>query len=72
MRQREPAAMENWLALVQAEYREMPGLCLTKSQVRRLWALDAPTCDVLLERLERDMFLRCTAGQRYVRVEGCC
>jgi hypothetical protein len=55
-----------WLQLVQAEYREMPGLHLTKPQVRRLWGLDNVTCDALLDALEATRFLRRTSRDGYV------
>ena len=55
--------------LVRAEYLEMPGLHLTRSQVRRLWSLDEPTCDALLNALVRLRFLRQTRGGGYVRAE---
>jgi hypothetical protein len=55
--------------LVRAEYLDMPGLHLTRSQVRRLWGLDEPTCDALLDALVRIRFLRQTQGGGYVRAE---
>ena len=56
----------DWLQLVHAEYREMPGLHLTKPQVQRLWGLDAATCDVLLDALEANSVLRRTSRNGYV------
>ena len=56
----EPASaydITRWLQLIQSEYREMPGLLLTRSQVRRLWDLDDPTCDALLNVLIATRFL---------------
>ena len=38
---------------IRAEYREMPGLCLTTEQAMRLWTLDRPTCEAALETLIR-------------------
>ena len=58
--------ISDWLQLVQAEYREMPGLHLTKPQVRRLWGLNAVTCDALLDALETTRFLRRTSRDGYV------
>ena len=55
--------------LVRAEYLEMPGLHLTRSQVRRRWGLDEPTCDALLNALVRISFLRQTRGGGYVRAD---
>jgi hypothetical protein len=46
------------LDIVKAEYLEMPGLRLTGRQAQRLWALDAATCDALLDMLESTHFLR--------------
>jgi hypothetical protein len=33
---------------IRAEYDEMPGLCLTKPQVARLFGLDADVCEHIL------------------------
>ena len=52
--------------LVRAEYQEMPGLCLTQPQIRRLWDLDRSACDVLLQHLLADGFLRRTDEDEYV------
>jgi DNA-binding IclR family transcriptional regulator len=54
------------LMRIRSEYREMPGLCLTLGQARRLWALDESTCNRLLSNLVSEGYLRkSTAG--YVR-----
>lgn len=45
---------------IRREYRDMPGLCLTKSQVCRRWNLDSSTSDVVLSRLISTGFLRKT------------
>jgi hypothetical protein len=39
------------------EFLEMPGLCLTLEQARRLWALDEATCRALLDFLVDARFL---------------
>lgn len=52
---------------IQGEFREMPGLCLTNAQARRLWQLDAHTCDSLLDELVTRGFLIVTDQGRYVR-----
>ena len=57
-----------WCELIHAEYVEMPGLHLTKPQVRRLWGLDETTADVVLATLEDEKFLRRTSDDIYVRV----
>jgi len=54
------------LHLVQAEYLEMPGLGLTKAQVRRLWGMEDRTCDVVQEQLTAMHFLKRTPHDMYV------
>ena len=61
------STINEWLQLIQAEYREIPGLHLTKPQVQRLWGLDPVTCDALLSTLEDVKFLRKTQNNGYVR-----
>jgi hypothetical protein len=61
---------EEWLQLIRAEYLEIPGLCLTKAQVERLWGLDAITSAALLAALIDVKFLRRTGKGAYVRDDG--
>jgi hypothetical protein len=56
----------DWVHMVRAEYLEMPGLELTKPQVRRLWAFDEQTCDAVLDELVATHFLRLTPRGAYV------
>ena len=58
--------ISNWIRLVQAEYHEIPGLNLTKPQVKRLWGFDEATCDQVLDALESSRVLRRTARDGYV------
>jgi hypothetical protein len=51
---------------IREEYRELPGLSLTKPQVQRLWDLDASLCDVVLDALEAARVLRRTERGTYV------
>jgi hypothetical protein len=44
--------MFDWLQLIRAEYLEIPGLCLTKSQAQRLWGLEPVASEALLAALE--------------------
>ena len=62
----EQTTVHDWLQLIQAEYLEMPGLKLTKPQVRRLWRLDPQLCDAVLEALVSSNFLEETPRQSYV------
>ena len=57
---------EQLLRRVRGEYLEMPGLQLTRAQVRRLWGLEDEICDAVLEQLEAMHFLRCTERDLYV------
>ena len=52
---------------IRAEYRDMPGLCLTKQQMRRLWALDTSVCDATVDELVASGFLRCRSDSSFVR-----
>ncbi len=52
---------------VRGEYHEMPGLRLTVAQARRLWALDRPTCESVLDVLIEAGFLERDATGQYCR-----
>lgn len=65
----EHPTISQWLRLIQAEYREIPGLHLTKPQMQRLWGLDATTCDALLDALQEARILRRTQRDGYVLAE---
>jgi hypothetical protein len=52
--------------LVQTEYLEMPGLQLTKAQLRRLCGLEEQTCNAVLDQLLSTHFLRRTPRDEYV------
>ena len=58
--------LESVLRRIRGEYIEMPGLRLTKSQVKRLWGLDEPMCNTLLDELQSTRFLARTASDAYV------
>ena len=57
------------LRRVQGEYMEMPGLCLTEAQARRLWGLDEASCGALLAALVDAKFLFRTPSGAFMRVE---
>jgi hypothetical protein len=47
-------ARDHLLRAIAGEYREMPGMRLTRAQFRRLWSLDSMECeDVLRELIAR-------------------
>ncbi len=61
---REGEVSEEVLVRIKTEYLEMPGLRLTLAQARRLWNLDAETCERALTLLvEAGFLLRTPAGQ---------
>ena len=54
-------------ARVQGEFMEMPGLQLTPAQAARLWALDRPTSERILDGLASSGFLARTSEGAYLR-----
>ena len=48
-----------------AEFREMPGMCLTTAQAARLWQLSPDRAEELLSELVQSGFLVRREGQRY-------
>ena len=55
---------------IRGEYREMPGLKLTVAQAARLWHLDQPSIERLLNVLVADGLLRRTAAGAYLAQSG--
>jgi len=62
--------LESLIGRIRGEYREMPGLRLTFAQACRLWQVDAPTCEMLLEQLVREAFLCKTGNGSYIAVSS--
>jgi DNA-binding IclR family transcriptional regulator len=62
--------IEDVLQRIQGEYVEMPGLRLTPAQAQRLWGLDRPTCDALLQTLVQANFLSQTRDGSFIRTDG--
>jgi len=58
------------LRRVQGEFLEMPGLRVTEAQARRLWGLDAASCDALLGALVEAKFLFKTRDGAFMRIES--
>ena len=63
----EASVISDWLRLIRGEFSESPGLCLTKSQVQRLWGLDPASCDAVIDTLLADGFLRQVPNGTYRR-----
>lgn len=69
-RPRPPATFEALGQRIDAEFREMPGMCLTEAQARRLFNLSEPTCSRLLSLLVTRGVLRRTDDGQYRRVDS--
>jgi hypothetical protein len=63
---------EMWqlLARIKAEYREMPGLHLTRAQMKRLCGLTDATCDAVISTLVDQHFLARAADGAFVLMRG--
>jgi hypothetical protein len=64
------ASIVGYAELIRAEYRESPGLRLTKGEIERLWRLDALTSAAVLAVLVESRVLRLTAAGAYVRADA--
>jgi hypothetical protein len=52
---------------IRAEFEEMPSLCLSLQQARRLFGLPEPASSWVLRRLTSEGYLMLTARGEYVR-----
>ena len=60
------------IARVRAEYREMPGLCLTVQQACRLWQINLTDCARILELLVAQHVLKRSATGVFIAEDlGC-
>jgi hypothetical protein len=66
----ERRAFQRLVERVRHEFLEMPGLRLTLPQAARLWGLDLPTCEAVVEALIQSGFLYRTASGAVARVDG--
>jgi hypothetical protein len=55
------------LMRIRMEFLEMPGMRLTRSQARRLWNLNQPACDHVLDTLVEQGFLKQAADGAFLR-----
>jgi hypothetical protein len=62
-------ASEDVMRRVRGEFLEMPGMRLTEAQARRLWNLDAASCQALLTALVDSKFLFQTPEGAFMRIE---
>ena len=64
------SAVASWIHRIEAEYREMPGLSLTRPQIQRMWGLSGDVCDVLLATLQARQVLRLNKRGGYVAIRN--
>jgi hypothetical protein len=64
------SSVDEWTRIVRGEYDEIPGLSLTRAQVKRLWSLNDEVCDAVLEELMLTRYLRENARHMFVRDDG--
>jgi hypothetical protein len=64
------ADLNLWISMIKGEYREMPGLQLTKGQVCRMWGLAESDCERVLDLLKAADFLRITPSGRYILADA--
>ena len=62
-----PMRIDDVLQRIRGEFLEMPGLQVTRAQAPRLWGLDRPVCDELLDVLVSTKFLSQTRDGSFVR-----
>lgn len=58
---------EDVLNRLRAEFLEMPGLCLTREQVQRLCGIERTICQMVLDLLLDEEFLRVRSDGHYAR-----
>ncbi|HEX5110209.1 MAG TPA: hypothetical protein VFV95_17280 [Vicinamibacterales bacterium] len=58
-----------WAGLIEAEYRELPGLNLTRRQIQRIWGLDESACDSVMRSLVTRRILCETDAGTFVACE---
>ena len=59
----------DWTRLIEAEYREIPGLRLTRAQAQRMWGLSEDDCTSILESLTSANVLTKTPAEVYILAE---
>ncbi len=62
--------MQPTLDRLRGEFREMPGLRLTRAQVERLCGIDSGVCQGVLDALVDTGFLIVASDGRYMRSTG--
>jgi hypothetical protein len=68
--ERQALEFQRLVERVRCEFLEMPGLRLTLPQAARLWGLDLPSCEAVVDALVRREFLQRTASGAVARIDG--
>jgi hypothetical protein len=68
--ERQAIEFQRLVERVRSEFLEMPGLRLTMPQAARLWGLDLPSCEAVVDALVRREFLQRTASGAVARIDG--
>jgi hypothetical protein len=66
----EAFAFQQLVERVRAEFLEMPGLRLTLPQAARLWGVDLPSCEAVVNVLVECEFLQRTSNGTVARGDG--
>ena len=62
------ASRERLLERIRAEYLEMPSLCLRLEQAQRLFGLERPLCEMVLDSLVNAKFLCVTKDGAFAQL----
>ena len=66
------SAIDEWEQRIEAEFRQCPGLRLTRAQAQRLWDMRAETLKAVLDRLIARGVLRQSENAVLALNGGCC
>ena len=67
--ERQALEFQRLVERVRGEFLEMPGLRLTMPQAARLWGLDRPSCEAVVDVLVQCEFLQRTASGAVARAD---
>jgi hypothetical protein len=67
--ERQALEFQRLVERVRGEFLEMPGLRLTIPQAARLWGLDRPSCEAVVDVLVQSEFLQRTASGAVARAD---
>jgi hypothetical protein len=62
-----PEQLDHLQRVIKGEFNEMPGMHLTRSQIKRLWSLTDDDCQEVVGRLVAQEFLTLRPDDQYCR-----